>query len=201
MPAPWVKVNGITNLADARLAQAAGADAIGLVLVPGDEREVRLDEAAEIAASVTIETIAVVNDTRPDFLRTVYLTVEPTRLEIWNAPPPEEATIPWYRAILLTGRENLVALRDYEPDRFLVHPARDLLPPDGRRFLRDKTLLIEMGRLSRLVVGGEIDSQNVAAVVKQVRPWGIDVGAATEGDAGLKDWDLLQTFIRHAKEG
>lgn len=197
---PWIKVNGVTNAADARLAQAAGADAIGLVLVPGHPREVRLDEAAEIAAAVTIETVVVVHDTSPDLLRTVQLTVEPARIEVWNAPPPEDESMPWYRAQYLAGREALGFLKDYEPDRLLVHASRDLLAPDGRRFLKDKTLLSEMGRLKRIVLGGAVDLTNVASVVRQMRPWGLDVGEAVEGESELKEWDLLKPFIQRARE-
>jgi len=200
VPSPWIKVHGITNVADARLAQAAGADAIGVVLISGDPVEVRLDEAAEIAANVTVETVVSVHETSEDFLREVLLTIEPTRLEVWQAPPPVDAPTPWYRAFPLRGRENLADLREYAQDRVLVQVSRDLLPPDGRRFLKDRSLLQEMGRLGRIVVGGDIDEKNVAAVVKHVRPWGLELSVSAEGDPRLKEWDALHTLIRRARE-
>lgn len=200
MPAPWIKVQGIRCVAEARLAQAAGADAIGINLLQDDPRAVRLDDAAEIASSVTIETVVVVGDPDPEFLRNVVLTLEPTRLELRGARVTEE-TVPWYPAIPLMGRETLSVLRDLPCDRVLLHVPRDLLPPEGRRFLRDRTLLTEAGRLGRLVIGGAVDHQNVAAILRACRPWGVEVDAAVEGEAGLKEWTLLQSFVRAARQG
>ena len=47
--APFVKICGITDEAGIRAALAAGADAIGLNLVPGTPRELSLAEAANLA--------------------------------------------------------------------------------------------------------------------------------------------------------
>ena len=46
---PFVKICGITDAAGSRAAVAAGADAIGLNLVPGTPRALSLDEAANLA--------------------------------------------------------------------------------------------------------------------------------------------------------
>ena len=47
--APFVKICGITDEAGIRAAVAAGADAIGLNLVPGTPRALSLEEATNLA--------------------------------------------------------------------------------------------------------------------------------------------------------
>ncbi len=49
---PFVKICGVTDAAGALAAIRAGADAIGLNVVPGTPRELPLDEAAALAALV-----------------------------------------------------------------------------------------------------------------------------------------------------
>src|SRR4051812_50229193 len=65
----FVKICGITSVDDALLAIAAGADALGLNLVPTSKRVVDIPTAAHIAASVgdLVELVAVVpNPTRAE---------------------------------------------------------------------------------------------------------------------------------------
>ncbi len=46
---PFVKICGVTDIEGVLAAVAAGADAIGLNVVPGTPRELALDEAADLA--------------------------------------------------------------------------------------------------------------------------------------------------------
>ena len=65
------KVCGITNIADAAAAVAAGADAIGFVFWPGSPRCVTADDAASIADEIPEEVwkVGVFVDPSPDILR------------------------------------------------------------------------------------------------------------------------------------
>ena len=47
----WVKICGTTNLHDAQLAVAAGADALGFIFAPSPRR-IEMAEAAEIIAQL-----------------------------------------------------------------------------------------------------------------------------------------------------
>lgn len=201
LPSPWILIEGITNLPDARLAEAAGADAIGLTLVTDDPREVRPDDAASILATVTIPTVVSVDTNDEDFLREVCLLLDPTHLQFTpSSPLPRvQPSCPWFRSYRLDGRRTLSVLRDHTGDRFVVLATAEFLP-GGRRYQRDPGLLREIGRLGRLVLGGALDEENVVEVVRRARPWGLSVDAGVERETGVKDWSRLQRFIHRARE-
>src|SRR6186713_483168 len=48
-----VKICGITSVADAQAAEAAGADMIGLMFFDGSPRHITLEQAAEFSRSVS----------------------------------------------------------------------------------------------------------------------------------------------------
>src|SRR6185369_11138123 len=62
---PLVKICGVTDLQGALAAVAAGADAIGLNVVPGTPRELGLEEAADLARIIRA---AAIGDHRPEII-------------------------------------------------------------------------------------------------------------------------------------
>ena len=74
-----VKICGITSSAQARMAAAAGADAIGLVLYDKSSRHVDLDLAVEIknALSKNVVCIALLVNAEEKFVRKVISKLSP----------------------------------------------------------------------------------------------------------------------------
>ncbi len=200
MPAKWIKVCGITSNHDARMAQAAGADAIGLVLVPGDIRAISLDEAAAIAASITIETVVVMRSPTPEFLREVALMVAPDRIQL-DLPATElleTSPLPCYRSLQATDRGILSRIGEVRQDRFLVRFSDNLLP-GGAGYARDPSLLRELASMGRMVAGGDMDPDNVRRVLEASGAWGVDVVAGVERELGVKNWELTSSFVKQAR--
>ena len=71
----WVKVCGMTRVEDIAAAEAAGADAIGLVLVPDSPRALTVDRAAELASAVTTQAVLLTKDLVPEDLIAAVLAV------------------------------------------------------------------------------------------------------------------------------
>jgi phosphoribosylanthranilate isomerase len=200
MPLAWIKVGGVTTLQDAHAAEAAGADAVDLCLIPGDARAVRVDEAAGIAASLAIETVLVVTTRDPDELRHLALTVQPARFQFENGFPDEsqDLPLPGYRAIRFEGRAMLPMLRDLRQDRFLLRiPAERL--PGGPAHRQDPALLKEVGRCGRMVLAGQLDRTNLVPALRFTRPWGLELETLGESEPGSKDAALLAELIRMAR--
>ena len=61
----WVKVCGLSKASEARAAADAGADAIGLVMVPGSVRAIRPDVAASVAEATSLPSFLLTMDTTP----------------------------------------------------------------------------------------------------------------------------------------
>jgi phosphoribosylanthranilate isomerase len=200
MALAWIKVGGVTTLQDALSAEAAGADAVGLSLIPGDPRAIRLDEAAEIAARVALEVVLLVATNDASELRRLALTVESTRFQFESNFPgdEQELPLPGYRAIRFEGRPTLARLREIKEDRFLLRISSERLP-GGVLHRQDPMLLKEVGRSGRCVLAGQIDRTNLAAALRFARPWGLDLDTQGEAEPGVKDPAELRELIRLAR--
>ncbi len=188
----WILVGGLTSPQDARVAEALGADAISIVIDPEDPRGVRLDTAAEIAASVTLETVLEMKDPTAEDLRSAVLMVEPTRLMLRGVPPADEPPpLPWFRAFRCRGRTVLSDLKDFPGDRFLLELDPELLP-DAKAWQRDRSLLLETGRMGAMIIGGIPELDLLPAVIEKIRPWGVRLRGCVERQPGWLDHDALE---------
>jgi phosphoribosylanthranilate isomerase len=84
--------------------------------------------------------------------------------------------------------------RSFGADCILIDAPR---PGSGQLF--DWSLAGEVPSAIRLMLAGGLTPENVAAAVRAVQPWAVDVSTGVEGEPGLKDPVKLQTFIAAAK--
>jgi phosphoribosylanthranilate isomerase len=49
-----------------------------------------------------------------------------------------------------------------------------------------------------LILAGGLSSKNISDVVREVKPWAVDVSSGTETD-GSKDYEKVANFIKNAK--
>lgn len=190
-----VKICGITRLEDALCAEAAGADAIGLIFVPGTKRAISKVTAAAISSALG-PLIARVGVFRDATLEEVLGTLREVRLstvQLHGAESDEFAAqiaqhVPVIRAISHGTRL----------------PASDTLLIDGleggsgQAFDWNALETTEL-RGRRWLLAGGLTSQNVASAVAQLHPWGVDVSSGVEREPGIKDHAKITAFIKAAR--
>jgi phosphoribosylanthranilate isomerase len=67
----------------------------------------------------------------------------------------------------------------------------------GARF--DWGLAADLDR--RYVLAGGLGPDNVSEAVRLLAPWGVDASSGLESSPGIKDPELIRTFVERAKGG
>ena len=199
----WIKICGVTNVADAEQIIELGADAIGLNFVHGSKRRVSREQAEQVvrAAAGRIELVAVVAD--------------PTESEIKELR--EELGIPWLQlhgqepaarlSRLLPNAYKAVAIEDAaDARRAATFPGERLLvdtkvsgASGGTGKVFDWQLVTELAAQRKLILAGGLRPDNVAAAVRVLEPFGVDVASGVESAPGRKDPEKLRAFIQNVR--
>jgi phosphoribosylanthranilate isomerase len=196
-----IKICGITNLEDAQLAAACGADAIGFVFADS-LRRVAPEKAGEIMAQMEpfVTGVGVFVDAAVDEVRGA-LQVSGCMVAQLHGNEGEDyiqALSPYGVVKALRVGEKLDAGRAgrYKKARAIL---LDTYVPGqaggtGRRF--DLAVAGQMVRGGwRVIVAGGLTPENVGEVVASVRPYGVDVSSGVEAAPGRKDHDKVARFV------
>ena len=202
-----IKICGLTNAADARLAADLGAWAVGMIFYDPSPRACSLADAEQIAAELrrrtelcgvfvnaTLATIAATSerlgltlvqlhgDEGPSFCREV---ARRTGAKVTKAIPLRDAG----------------SLRDIE--RFHTHyhlidsHRAGMRGGTGTTF--DWSLLRARRSAVPLILSGGLSAENVAHAVDVVRPFAVDVASGVEAAPGAKHPRKLEAFFAAAR--
>jgi phosphoribosylanthranilate isomerase len=211
-----VKICGITRVEDAIAAAQSGADAIGLVFWPGTPRRVTFDQARAIVAAlpafVTVAGLFV--DPQPDAVGAALAAVPLDLLQFHGDEQPELCASfgrPYIKAVPVRPGVDLLqyAARFDAAQGLLFDAFQPGGLPGGTGTTFDWTQLPQpltdpMSR--RLILSGGLTPQNVAAAVRQLHPWAVDVSSGvevSEADGkprkGIKSATKIVAFIREVR--
>ena len=196
-----IKICGITSVADARMALDAGADSIGLVLTESPRR-VTIDRARMIRGDVPPDAhvVGVFASEPPDAVIPIARELNLSTVQVagWmglESPPDLEV---WHvlRGAVLPDPPQLpmVPLHTYLLD------AHDDAKPGGTGLVADwawAKLCVQHGR--RLVVAGGLHAENVAPLILDVRPFGVDASSKLESEVGRKSPEKVRAFIERIR--
>jgi phosphoribosylanthranilate isomerase len=196
------KVCGITSAADAELAVAAGADALGFVFWARSPRAVSFETAAAIGAEVDADVMKVGVFVDPS-VEEIAAAIDRASLDIVQLCGDEspalcaQAPRPVWKALRLPpGTPTDVAQRQadaYDGATLLIDAA---VPGEygGTGELADWEVAAGLAARRRVVLAGGLRAGNVAVAVESVGPWGIDVSSGVESEPGRKDETEIKAF-------
>jgi len=203
-----VKICGITHLADATMAVAAGADALGFVFVPGTPRAMTVGRVAEITAQLPpfVTRVGLFVNSFAAEIRATIREAQLDTVQLHGDEPPElAAELRAEVRVLKAFRIRDAASLDRVPAYFSAVDAvlLDAYSPDahggtGSRF--DWTLAERIRSWTcPVIVAGGLQPENVADAVQRFAPYAVDVSSGVEAAPGRKDPAKVREFIRQAK--
>ena len=199
-----VKICGITNSDDARHAADCGADALGFVFYAGSPRCVTPEQARELVAGLPpfVTRVGLFVNEDPVRIRAIIASCGLDAVQLHGDEPPADCVLPPCRVIKGVRPRHaadLAALAAYPVAALLVDAAvPGQFGGTGQR--ADWELAAVLATRQRVILAGGLTPANVAAAVRQVKPYGVDVASGVESAPGRKDPDRVAQFIRMAKE-
>ena len=192
----FVKICGCLRPEDALMAFEAGADAVGMILVPGRRRTLTTAAALRVRAAIPAGVLA------------VGVFLDQPGDQVWNLAGDLELD-----AVQLQGHEpedDAARLRE----RYRVIRAWNLTPPrpggdwllaepaagsgGGTGVSWDWSQARGAGGGTPLLLSGGLNPENVAEACRQARPDGVDVSSGVEV-AGAKDAERIRRFCAAAR--
>lgn len=194
-----IKVCGITRAADVAAAAAAGVDWLGFNLWPQSKRFVTPELGRKLAA-----------EARAAGLKAVALLVKPSAtevadlwyggtydmLQLYEAPATLPADLLWIRPYAVAANGEI-----QPPSRSATY---DLIETKveghggaGERF--DWARLSSYQPPRPTLVAGGITPDNVAELLRQFHPAGIDVASGVESAPGIKDAGKIRALVANVR--
>jgi len=198
-----VKICGLTNVEDARVAVRAGADALGLIFAESPRR-VTVEQARDIIREVSpyITTVGVFVDEPTEVIRQVVAETGLTAVQLHGSEHPdvvaELAPIACVKAFRIRDRADLEAMARYRVQGYMV----DAFVPGlagGTGKTVDWGLLEGFQAPGPLILSGGLNPENVVEAVERVRPYAVDVASGVEAEPGRKDHGRVREFIARVR--
>jgi phosphoribosylanthranilate isomerase len=199
-----VKICGVTTVEDALLCADAGADYVGFNFWSGSRRCVDLERAVRIGRALpsSVQKVGVFVDAERAEIERAVAAAELDAIQLHGDEAPEDCrgfSVAVIKAIRVrAGGEPLVeAAARFAVDYVLLDADAGVEHGgSGRSF--DWRLAVGIPP-ERLFLAGGLRPDNVAAAIRIVRPFAVDVASGIEGSPGRKDAARVREFVDNAK--
>jgi len=201
-----VKICGITNVGDARIAADAGADAVGFIFAESPRR-VSIEEARRISAALpeNILRVGVFVDEDPAEISRISREVGLDVAQLHGDETPEAVTavrqggVKVMKALRVRDAFTLEALDGYEADLVLLDAYSDeMRGGTGRRF--DWEVAKSLGGRDNIVVSGGLGPENVREAIEFFEPYAVDASSSLEDAPGRKNGERVRRFVLAARD-
>lgn len=199
------KICGITRIEDALAAVAAGADAIGLVFYGKSPRAVGVEQAAAIVQALPpfVTTVGLFVDMPRDQLQQLLQRLPLDLLQFHGDESPADCEghgRPYIKALRVRpGEDVAAAMAPYSGARGILLDTFVEGVPGGTGASFDWSLVPENADKPIILAGG-LDADSVAAAIRQVRPYAVDVSGGVEASKGIKDAGKIHAFVQAVRD-
>ncbi|MGA2874739.1 MAG: phosphoribosylanthranilate isomerase [Nitrososphaerales archaeon] len=210
-----VKICGLTRRSDVEYAIKSGADALGFIFgYPSSPRNLELAKLRDLLAIIPpfVSTV-VVSPTSNTQLQKV-AKMKPIFFQLYSEGESNARNKEFTNAIQTVrplGESNAIVQRSASLSKSskgilfdMSMTSRYSSKKDGRHLNLKQNLIIAKKIKTAidplpLIIGGGLTEDNVAEVIRDVRPYAVDVSSGVERSPGIKDEKKVARFIQTAK--
>jgi phosphoribosylanthranilate isomerase len=205
-----VKICGIKSLDIALAAVEAGADMLGFNFYPPSSRYIEPEVCAELithlkSQAANFTSVGIFVNEPVEQVHTIMQTCNLDLVQLCGDESPHALAALAGKAFKAV-RPNSLVEADEQLKMFGRSEAPALLVDahikgayGGTGETGDWTLAHHLAEQAPVLLAGGLDPLNVAAAVRAVSPWGVDVASGVESGPGIKDPAKILAFISAAR--
>lgn len=204
MPRTRIKFCGMTRPQDALAAAEAGADAIGMVLHANSPRKIGRDVARQILQELPafVTPVGLFVDAPADVILETANDLGLRHIQLHGNEPSSifaslkgRAVIKAIRVTRGTPAINLNPWREAGLSGLLLDSGAGSGIENDWQMLRTMLDSGAFKGFGSLLMAGGLTPENVAPVVRLLRPWAVDVSSGIESSPGIKSREKMQAFV------
>ncbi len=198
-----IKICGITNLEDALQAVEAGADALGFVFYRKSPRCVSAEQVRTITAQLPpfVARVGLFVNALPEWIEQTMDAAGLNLIQLHGDETPEQcrfSRFPVVKALRVKDAGSLIGADAYPVTGLLLDAwSEDAYGGTGHSF--DWQLARNLTAARPLILAGGLNPDNVAAAVRTVKPYAVDVSSGVELEPGRKDHEKVRKFIEQVR--
>ena len=198
-----VKICGITNLEDARLAMNSGASALGFIFYDKSPRYILPETASQIAADLKGQvsfTGVFVNKTL-DYIHAVKEEIGLNFIQLHGNESPEycrTVQLPVIKVFRVAPDFDAGIMKYYDVHAFLFDTYKKR-KPGGTGDIFNWNIIFDLPTDTPIILSGGLSVENILDAINAVCPLAVDVNSGVESKPGIKDekkmkalFDILQ---------
>lgn len=198
-----VKICGITRVEDALDAIELGADYLGFNFWPDSKRFVSHEKFREIIQEIPFEIakVGVFVNADPQAVIDIATEYNLDMLQFHGDETPaycKQFARPYMKAFRPQCIEDLEHVGEYGGECILIDSYVESAY-GGTGIVSNWDLAREAKKYGNLFLSGGLTPDNVQLAIEAVKPYGVDVASGVETTPGVKDYRLMEEFIKKAK--
>lgn len=198
-----VKICGMTNLKDVKVAVDGGVDAVGFIFYKKSPRSVTMQAVREIVLELPpfVDSVGVFVNETAEQINKIADHCKLDRVQLHGDESPafcKKIRRRVIKAIRVKDIQSLKKLSDYPVSSFLLDTfSEDQYGGTGKVF--DWNLAYPAKKYGPIILAGGLTPINVRQAIQRIQPYGVDVCSGVESQPGIKDHKKMKAFLKNVK--
>ena len=198
-----VKICGMTNLKDVKVAVDGGVDAVGFIFYKKSPRSVTMQAVREIVLELPafVDSVGVFVNETAEQINKIADHCKLDRVQLHGDESPafcKKIRRRVIKAIRVKDIQSLKKLSDYPVSSFLLDTfSEDQYGGTGKVF--DWNLAYPAKKYGPIILAGGLTTINVHQAIQRIQPYGVDVCSGVESQPGIKDHKKMKAFLKNVK--